>query len=241
MIVAWTTLYIGRNLPGIRPTVSAMTTYVLVPGFWLGGWAWDAVAAPLRAQGHEVHQFSPVLDPGVGVEDHIEQLVGVLRELDDVVLVGHSYGGLVVTAAADRVPERVARLVYVDTGPLPDGVSQADFEGEAPQPVDGMLPVPQEAPPTAQGFDWSVVRERGRPQPAATATDPVRHGGAWQAIPRTAIMCSFGEEQLRELAANVPLFALMVGDGWSYHELRTGHWPMFSEPQALASLLLKAA
>ncbi len=218
-----------------------MTIYVLVPGFWLGGWAWDAVAAPLRAEGHEVHQISPILDRGTSVADHVSQIVNVVRNLDDVVLVGHSYGGLVVTAATDQVTERIARLVYIDSGPLPDGMSQADFDGSRPQAVAGLLPVPAQAPPTAEGFDWAVVREHGRPQPIATATDPVRHGEGWRAVPRTAIMCSFTEAQLRELAATVPAFALMVGDGWTYQELKTGHWPMFSEPQALSSLLLAAS
>lgn len=150
---------------------------------------------------------------------------------------GHSYGGLVITAAADRKPERVARLVYVDTGPLPDGMSQADFEGAPPRAVDGLVPVPAEAPPTARGFDWAVVRERGRAQPLGTATGPVHHSGAWRTLPRTGILCSFTEAQLREMAATVPMFALMAGDDWTYAELATGHWPMFSEPRALASLL----
>ncbi|WP_229070539.1 alpha/beta fold hydrolase [Actinoplanes sp. DH11] len=214
-----------------------MTTYVLVAGFWLGGWAWDEVAAPLRAEGHDVHQVSLTALPGTTVDDHIDQLTGLLRELDEVVLVGHSYAGLIVTAAADRVPERIARLVYVDTGPLPDGMSQADFDGEPVRDVDGMLPVPAEAPPAAEGFDWAVVRERGQAQPVGTATGAVHHRGAWRAVPRTGILCSFSEAQLREMAAAVPLFALMVGEGWSYAELKTGHWPMFSEPRALAALL----
>ncbi|MEU4427504.1 alpha/beta hydrolase family protein [Actinoplanes sp. NPDC024001] len=214
-----------------------MTTYVLVPGFWLGGWAWDEVAAPLRAEGHDVHQVSLSLAAGTTVADHIDQLVDLLSGLRDVVLVGHSYGGMLVTAAADRVPERVARLVFVDSGPLPDGMSQADFDGAPPQAVDGMVPVPQEAPPVAEGFDWAVVRERGRPQPIATAIDPVHHGEAWQRLPLTAIMCSFTEAQVREMAPMVPAFALMAGDNWTYHELKTGHWPMFSEPRALATLL----
>jgi pimeloyl-ACP methyl ester carboxylesterase len=218
-----------------------MTTYVLVPGFWLGGWAWDAVAAPLRSEGHEVHQVSPILDPGTGVTDHVEQLAEVLKTLDDVVLVGHSYGGLIVTAVADLVPEKIARLVYVDSGPLPDGMSQADFDGSRPRPVDGMLPVPDEAPPAAGGFDWAVVREHGRPQPVATATDPVHHGQAWRAIPRTGILCSFSVAQLREMAATVPVFGLMVDGDWTYHEISTGHWPMFSEPAALARHLAAAA
>ncbi|MCW2140160.1 alpha/beta fold hydrolase [Actinoplanes cyaneus] len=217
-----------------------MTTYVLVPGFWLGGWAWDAVAPKIEEQGHDVRQISPPLDPGIGVEEHIEQLTDVLNTLDDVVLAGHSYGGMVMTAAADRMPARIRRLVYVDTGPLPDGMSQADFDGTPPVAVDGMLPVPAQAPPAATGFDWSIVRDRGRPQPVATATDPVRHRDRWRALPRTAILCSFSETQLRELAATVPLFGPMAGDGWTYRELPTGHWPMFSEPDALASLLLSS-
>ncbi|MFI1995608.1 alpha/beta fold hydrolase [Actinoplanes sp. NPDC020271] len=216
-----------------------MTTYVLVPGFHLGGWAWDAVASTIKDEGHDVRPVSPRLDPGTGVEEHVQQLTDVLDTLDDVVLVGHSYGGLVITAAADRNPSRVRHLVYVDTGPLPDGMSQADFDGTPPVAVGGMLPVPVEAPPAAIGFDWAVVRERGCPQPVATATDPVRHGDAWRALPRTGILCSFSAAQVRELAATVPAFGLMAGDGWTYHDLPTGHWPMFSEPAALASLLLK--
>ncbi|SDS67002.1 alpha/beta fold hydrolase [Actinoplanes derwentensis] len=203
-----------------------MTTYVLVPGFWLGAWAWDEVAAPLRARGHDVHAVEL---RGATVEEHVVQVTELLRELDDVVLVGHSYGGLVITAAADRVPERVARLVYVDTGPLPDGRAQADFDGSPPQAVDGLVPVSEAAPP--------VVHERGRPQPVATATDPVHHTGAWRALPRTAILCSFSEAQLRGMAATVPLFALMAGDGWTFAELKSDHWPMFSAPVALAALI----
>ncbi|AEV85680.1 esterase [Actinoplanes sp. SE50] len=214
-----------------------MTTYVLVPGFHLGGWAWDAVAGPLRAAGHEVHQVSPRLEPGTTVDDHIAELVALVEKLDDVVLVGHSYGGLVITAVADQGATHVRRLVYVDAGPLPDGMSQADFTGEPVVPVDGMLPVPAEAPPSATGFDWAIVRDRGRPQPAATATGPVRHGEAWRDIPRTAILCSFPAARLREMAANLPAFGLMAGAGWTYRELPGGHWPMFSAPTELAALL----
>ncbi|BAL89919.1 putative esterase [Actinoplanes missouriensis 431] len=214
-----------------------MTTYLLVPGFWLGGWAWDAVAAPLRAAGHDVHQVSLTLDPGITASDHVEQVAELLDGLRDVVLVGHSYAGAVITAAADRLPDRVARLVYVDTGPLPDGMSQAEFDGSAPDAPDGMIPIPAEAPAPAQGFDWAIVRERGRAQPVGTATEPVRHGEAWRGLARTAILCSFSAAQLRGLAATVPAFALMSGESWTVRELPTGHWPMFSRPEDLASLL----
>lgn len=217
-----------------------MTTYVLVPGFWLGGWAWEEVASKIKGEGHDVRAVSLRLDPGTGFEDHVGQLAEILEPLDDVVLVGHSYGGMVITAVADRAASHIARLVYVDSGPMPDGMSQADFDGTPPAPVDGMLPVPDEAPPMAVGFDWAIMRERGRPQPVATATDPVRHGDGWRALPRTAILCSFPETQLREMAANIPAFGLMVDGEWTYHEIKTGHWPMFSEPAALASALLDA-
>lgn len=207
-----------------------MTTYVLVPGFWLGGWAWDDVAARLREEGHEVHAVTPA---GTTVADHVDQLTGLLGALTDVVLVGHSCGGLVVTAAADRMPDRIRRLVYVDTGPLPSGMSQADFDGVPPESDGGLVPVAAVAP--------AVVHERGTPQPVATATDPVHHTGAWRRVPRTGILCSFSEERLRGLAATVPAFALMAGEGWTYAELDADHWPMFSAPQALAALLLSGA
>ena len=107
------------------------TTYVLVPGFWLGGWAWRPVTDALRARGHEVYpvtltglgERAHLATPDVDLDTHITDVANLLRyeDLRDVVLVGHSYGGLVVTGVADQLPDRVRQLVYVDTGPLPDG------------------------------------------------------------------------------------------------------------------------
>jgi pimeloyl-ACP methyl ester carboxylesterase len=114
-----------------------MTTFVLVPGFWLGAWAWHSTAAELRRHGHDVYPISltglgeraHLARPDTGLDVHVTDVVNLLRyeDLRDVVLVGHSYAGSVVTAAADRVTDRVAQLVYVDTGPLPDGVAQVEF------------------------------------------------------------------------------------------------------------------
>ena len=108
-----------------------MTTYVLVGGAWLGGWCWQPVAHRLRDNGHDVY---PATLTGLGervhlasaevdLETHITDVVNLIEYegLRDVVLLGHSYGGLVVTGAADRIPERISQLVYLDTGPLPDG------------------------------------------------------------------------------------------------------------------------
>ena len=114
-----------------------MATFVLVPGMWLGGWAWRDVAETLRAAGHSVY---PVTLTGLGerihlggpqvtLDTHIADVVNLLRyeEVRDVVLAGHSYAGTVITGVADQVPERIRRLVYVDTWPFPDGVAQIDL------------------------------------------------------------------------------------------------------------------
>ncbi|MEH0830241.1 alpha/beta fold hydrolase, partial [Micromonospora sp. CPCC 205714] len=113
-----------------------MATFVLVPGFWLGGWAWREVTADLRGRGHDVYpvtltgvaERAHLAGPEVGLETHTADLTGLIEaeELRDVVLVGHSGGGMPVTQAADRMPDRIARVVYVESGPLPDGMSQFD-------------------------------------------------------------------------------------------------------------------
>lgn len=114
-----------------------MTTFVLVPGFWLGAWAWRSTATELRRHGQDVYPISltglgervHLARPDTDLEVHVSDVVNLLRyeDLRDVVLVGHSYAGSVITAAADRVTDRVSQLVYVDTGPLPDGVAQVEF------------------------------------------------------------------------------------------------------------------
>src|SRR3712207_1296724 len=108
-----------------------MTPYVLVGGAWLGGWCWQRVARRLREEGHDAYPATltglgervHLASPEVVLETHITDVVNLVEfeDLHDVVLVGHSYGGLVVTGAADRLPERISELVYLDTAPLLDG------------------------------------------------------------------------------------------------------------------------
>ena len=132
-----------------------MATFVLVPGAWLGGWCWHAVAPPLRAAGHTV--YTPTLTglgervhlagPTVDLETHIADIVNVLtyEALDDVVLLGHSYAGIVVTGVADRLRERIAKVVYLDSGPVPDGLSFLDMQ-----------------PPNVREHHERLVNERGQ-------------------------------------------------------------------------------
>ncbi|XVV01632.1 alpha/beta fold hydrolase [Actinosynnema sp. CA-248983] len=102
-----------------------MTTYVLIAGACHGGWYYDPVADQLRAQGHDVH--TPTLSADGNLKEHVEQVLALLEGLDDVVLAGHSYGGMVITGAADRVPEKIKSLVYVDALVPRDGQSAWDL------------------------------------------------------------------------------------------------------------------
>jgi pimeloyl-ACP methyl ester carboxylesterase len=223
-----------------------MTTFVLIPGFFLGAWSWRPVTDALRSRGHDVYPLSltglgeraHLSNPGVDLETHITDVLNLLRyeDLHDVVLVGHSYGGIVTTAVADRRLEQVAKLVYVDTGPLPDGVSQHDFAQQG-LPTDWKIPPPDWAALAPDGVDVEALTERAVFQPSKTAIQPVRLTGAWEKLPRLGIMCSVTIAQMQEMAATRPECRHMAGDQWTFVELPTWHWPMLSRPAELAQIL----
>jgi pimeloyl-ACP methyl ester carboxylesterase len=245
-----------------------MATYVLVPGAWLGGWAWDAVAQRLRGRDHDVHAVTltglgdraPLASPEVDLERHVGDIVEAIEETDlrDVVLVGHSYGGIPVTGAADRVADRIATVVYVDSGPALDGTAYLETlppplreatERHVAEEGDGWrLPMPSweelESVNGAglQGLDEETlrtVRERATPQPFRTYTQPIAlKNAARRSLPHVLITCSFPLEQVKEFIANGhPWFAELGGPQWSFVELPTSHWPMFSAPGELAEAL----
>lgn len=242
-----------------------MTNYVLIPGYWLGGWAWRPVARILRSAGHEVYPVSltgmaervHLSGPEVGLATHITDVLNLLRyeDLTDVVLVGHSYAGAtLVSSVADRAPERISRLVFVDSGPLPDGMAMSQFDADehaanvelvAAEGDGWRLPPPRwaELAASVPDLDPAVVTtltERSVPQPFATTLDPVSLTGVWESLPRLGVLCEFTEQQARELASVAPPMRHMADDQWRYVELPTWHWPMLSEPAALAEILLKA-
>lgn len=238
-----------------------MSTYVLIPGFWLGAWAWHPVAAELRGHGHDVHALSltgmgervHLARPDTDLETHVTDVLNLIRyeDLHDVVLVGHSYAGaVVIPAVADRMPERIGRLVFVDSGPLPDGMPQAQFGSPEEQARNAelvgqgwQLPPPPwpELVPGLSEDELERVTRLSVPQPWATATSPARLATAWEKLPRLHVLCSFTAEQIRAMAATVPAFQHMAADDWAYRELPGSHWPMFDRPSELAAILHEAA
>ncbi|MET9078947.1 alpha/beta hydrolase [Streptomyces sp. NPDC004232] len=240
-----------------------MAAIVLVPGFWLGAWAWQDVTPQLRAMGHHVHPLTLAgladraseATPDVDVYTHVNDIVRVIEENDlrDVVLVGHSGGSVPVTGAADRIPERIARVVYVDAGPLPNGMAVIDFnrtqtqeewrkqveeEGEG-----WRLPVPpfdpEVEPDSLAGLTsghLAQMREMATPQPFATATRPLDRPTAPPDTPCSVIASTFTPEQVHMLAnSGNPIFGPMAQ--MDLRHLPTGHWPMFSRATELATLL----
>jgi pimeloyl-ACP methyl ester carboxylesterase len=248
---------------------------VLVPGACLGGWAWREVAADLRARGHDVHPVTltglgdraHLARPDVDLETHITDVVNVLdyETLEDAVLVGHSYSGIVVTGVADRRPGRLNAVVYLDTGPLPDGLSIADVQTpeahaaqvrDAEEHGDGWLwPVPDRATletgvyGSAAGLgdeDFARVAALGTPQPLKTFTTPLRlEHERPPGVRRAAIFCADGGmsvDTVRALIADGdPRAALFADPDWELHDLPTGHWAMLAAPELTAAKLAEIA
>jgi len=230
-------------------------TFVLVPGFWLGAWAWDEVAKPLRAAGHRVEAMTlPGLESrgtpraGLTLADHVDAVAKRVAGLDPgVILAGHSGAGRVVYAVTDLMPDRIRRAVYVDSGPQPDGSSLHPGLDQAVTE----LPLPSWAELEAvgshlTGLDEAALarfRERAVPQPAGSARDPLRlTNPAREQVPVTLITSSFPSTEVIRLAADGhPFFAELLRLKVSYTDLPTGHWPMWSRPADLAAALAGAA
>lgn len=220
-----------------------MATIIIVHGGWGGGWEWTPVAGRLRERGHVV--FTPTLTglgershlgtDTTGLSDHIQDVLAILtfEELQDVVLCGHSYGGMVVTGAADRVPERIRGLVYLDALVPTDGQALVDLvPRELGDPLlraaeergDGKIPYPPELHPPA-GLISDEVRSRYlgrmRPHPASTMSEPIRLSGAVSGLPRAFVRCTGDLDPDADVLG--PFAARAQAEGWPYHESSTPH------------------
>ncbi|WP_421742856.1 alpha/beta fold hydrolase [Cellulomonas sp.] len=229
------------------------TSLILIPGFWLGGWAWDDVVAALPDE-LDVHAPTlPGVEPGAdraGITraDHVRAVTDLVDSLaGDVVLVGHSGGGALVGEVVDQRPDRVRRAIYVDSGPLVEG---AAIDASATEQVEVPLPSWEEF--AAQGSSTEGIddaglaefRRRAVPHPAEVVRGAVHVGDPRRFdVPATAICNSIPAAQLKTMANSGPPFHTELGDlhDLTYVDLPTGHWPMFSRPKDLALAIAEAA
>ncbi len=226
-------------------------TIVLVPGFWLGAWAWDEVASKLRDSGHEVEAVTlPGLESessdrgSVTFGDHVDAICQAVEAAEaPVVLAVHSGAGAPGYAATDRVPERIARMVYVDTGPA-SGPLDPDFEGdELPMPSLEDLASEENLDGLTQA-QLENFRDRALPQPGSAVTDFVElHNEARLEIPSTVICTGFTSEQYKDAVEAGYSFVggLKELRNVTYVDLPTSHWPMWSRPDDLAEILADLA
>ncbi len=234
--------------------------FVLIHGAWHGGWCWQRVAPHLRAAGHEV--CAPTLTglgervhlahKGIDLSLHASDVVAVLEteDLTDVVLVGHSYAGMVITAVAERVAERLHNLIYLDAIVPRDGESMVDMldqetrdrrDEQVRTTGDGWKLAPSSAEHLgiSNPADAAWVSARLVPQPYGTYRESIRlNNPAAKMLPRGYIYCATGP-----YAPRFATFAARVKDdpAWHYAELPTGHDAMITMPAELAEVLMRLA
>ncbi len=220
---------------------------LLVPGFWLGAWAWDEVAAALRADGHDVTALTlPGLESidanrsAISLSDHVDAICASIEAADaPVVLAVHSGAGFAGYAASDRLPERIAAMVYVDSAPGV-GAMDPDFAD-----VDKPLPSPEElaAEENLDGLSEAQLdtfRRRAVPEPGGVFREAIAlTNDARLDVPSTVICTGFSSEQVKA--------AVEDGYAWlrgltelrrvTWVDLPTSHWPMWSRPQELAAII----
>ena len=221
---------------------------VLVPGFWLGAWAWDEVVGILREEGHDVTAITlPGLESAdadrssIRFEDHVAAICRAVEASEaPVVLAVHSASGFSGYAASDRIPGRIAAMVYVDTAPG-KGALDPDFadaekpmvwsEIEAEENLDGLTDEQK-----------ATFRERAVPVPGSLIRESVElTNEARRDIPSTFIATGFTSEQYQAYAKEHPDWAFLAGipelNNTTWVDLPTSHWPMWSRPADLARII----
>ncbi len=223
------------------------TPIVLVPGFWLGAWAWDEVAAALRADGHDVTALtlpgldSPATDRStITLSDHVDAICEAVKAADaPVVLAVHSGTGFSGYAASDRVPDRIAAMVYVDSAPG-IGALNPDFDG-AEKPLNWEEIAEEENLDGLSEEQLETFRQRAVPEPGGVLREAVAlNNDARRDIPTTIICTGFPSEQVKAYAKEhnwAWLGGLAELHDVTWVDLPTSHWPMWSRPSELAEII----
>jgi pimeloyl-ACP methyl ester carboxylesterase len=231
-----------------------MTTFVLVPGAWLGGWAWKKVVPSLVRKGHEVYAVTltgmgervHLASKEVGIETAIQDVLNVIEynELNDFVLVGHSFAGKVVAAVADRAPERVRMVLYLDAfRPQKVRTPQGGFE---PNEFGSLKPGQWAIPLTGeiidnigkdvQGPDRKWMLSKATPWPVKHSTEPVTLSKNFDSLKSAYIFCTESGDPVDEILKGK--WGKLDGP---YRVIESGHWPMITKPNELVEDMLNLA
>jgi pimeloyl-ACP methyl ester carboxylesterase len=227
-----------------------LAIFLVAHGAWSAGWAWKKMHPLLRKSGHRLltpsytglGERAHLANPNIDLETHIQDILGVIEfeELRAFTLIGHSYGGMVATGIADRVPERIGELIYLDAFVTQDGQTLADLVPperrrrmtEQAQKEGYVLPNP--IPPDTDPADIDWITTRRLPHPFKCFDTPLRLRDGGLSLPRSYVYCArcapddnFG--QFAKRAKKEP--------GWRYFELDASHSPHITAPDALAALL----
>jgi len=239
------------------PSARGRRTYLLVHGAWHGGWCWARVTPALRAAGHDVHVITltglgdraHLNRPDINLDTHIQDVVAYLEmeDLGDIVLVGHSYAGMVITGVADRASARLRSLLYLDAFVPENGKAMVDYiaasrraafiKAGSETGMSAPLPLKLFGVTAPEDLAWATPRI-GR-QSFQTFAQPIRlaNGNLHLRLPRTYVYCSNPPTgSFDEFAARI-----RTDPGWKFIELKTGHDAMIIAPQGVARVLLEAA
>jgi len=228
-----------------------MTTFVLVPGAWLGGWAWKKVVPLLHESGHEVYvitltgmgERAHLASREVGIETAIQDVLNVIKynDLNDFVLVGHSFAGKVVAAVADNVPQKVRTLLYIDAfRPQKVKTPQGSFD---PSEYASLKPGEWTIPLTegildyigkdVKGQDREWLLSKATPWPTKHSTDPVTLSKNFDTVRSAYILCTGGGDPVDEILKGK--WGQLDGP---HKIIESGHWPMITKPDELVKDIL---
>lgn len=231
-----------------------MADFVLIPGAWLGAWAWKRVVPLLEQRGHGAY---PVTLTGMGERVHLAEGVGMETAIDDVrnvikfndlhnfVLVGHSFAGKVAAAVADRESENVQSIIYLDAFTpkkvrTPQAALDPASEFGPPPPGTNAIPLTKETVarigPDVKGKDFELMMSKGTPWPVKLAADPISLSAKFDPIKSAYIFCRQSGDPVDDIVAGK--WGKLEGP---YRIMDTGHWPMITKPEELSEDLASLA